>query len=340
MAEKWILIVDDEEAILAVLKNSLRKMGSDYHLVTASDGYQALEQLKLHSFDLVVTDYKMAGMNGLELLEAIHALQPSTRVILMTAYGSDALQAEARRKLAYSYLTKPFQIDDFRQVVKDALDDLAVSRPGILILSDERYRQVNSLLSQLRSDIAARCVFLTDSEGHFIARVGNVDDLPLEQIASLVGGSVASLLEAGRMIDGEADAINLAYREGKRKNLYVVNIGSQLLLIIVIDCNPYSTRLGSVWYYAQQVAVTLREKLGEAEFASPRQVFGDNLQGALESELDSLFEDSFSDSVDRLSETSEPRVPDSRLLSFQDAVESGLVEEKFARGSWTGNKKI
>jgi CheY-like chemotaxis protein len=288
--EKWVLIVDDEDAILSILQKSLNKLGAGYRVVTASDGYAALNQLQEHSFDLVVTDYKMAGMNGLELLEAIGQLQPAARVILMTAYGSDAIETEARRLQAYRYLAKPLEIDTFREVVKNALGQVAVSRPGILILSDERYRQVVQFISQLQSDIGARCIFLTDAEGHFIARIGDVGKLQLEQIATLVGGSVATLLEAGRMIDGDTDTINLSYREGKNDNLYVINIGQRLLLIIVIERGPYSSRLGSVWYYAQQTAQILREKLGEDEHAVPQQMFADDLGQQMDDEMDRLFD--------------------------------------------------
>lgn len=290
MNEKRILIVDDEPTILTVLKNGLKKLGSEYQVHTVSDGYAALDHLRDHPTDLVITDYKMAGMNGLELLETIRSLQPETQVILMTAYGHSTLETEARRLQAYRYLTKPLELDAFRLIVKEALGDIAISRPGILILSDERYRQVNQLLSNLQGDIGARCIFLTDGDGRFIARTGEMGGIALEQIASLVGGSVATLQEAGRIIDGETDTINLAYREGKKDNLYVINVGQQWLLIIVVENGPFSSRLGSVWYYAQQAAVTLRQKLGEAEYAVPQQVFGNGLAQSMETELDRLFD--------------------------------------------------
>lgn len=287
--EKWVLIVDDEESILSVLKNSLKKFGSAFHVETASSGALALEILAKQSIDLVVTDYRMEDINGLELIEAVHALQPDARVILMTAFGNSGLESEASRLQAFRYLTKPLEITTFREIVKEALDNFAISRPGILILSDERYRQVNGLLGQLQSDVGARCIFLTDGNGHFIARTGDVAGLPLEQIATLVGGGVASLLEMGRMLDGEADTINLCYREGKNENVYVLNIGSQFLLIIICERGPYSSRLGSVWYFAQQTTAELRKRLGEAEYASLPPLNGAAIQQALDEELDNLF---------------------------------------------------
>src|SRR5271157_3828860 len=134
MADKWILIVDDEDSILSILKNSLIKLGREYRVVTAPDGYTALDQLKQFHFDLVVTDYKMAGMNGLELLDRIHQAQPKVRVILMTAYGNSSVEAEASRLKAYRYLSKPLEIETFRQVVKEATGSAASTPPGVLVL--------------------------------------------------------------------------------------------------------------------------------------------------------------------------------------------------------------
>ena len=340
--EKWILIVDDEDAILSVLQKSLSKLGNEYHVVTAPDGYAALEELKKHSFDLVVTDYKMAGMNGMELLGRIREEQPDTRVILMTAYGSVSVEAEAKRLEVYRYLSKPLEIDTFRQIVKEAMEDAATSRPGLLILSDEGYREVVQLLNQLQGDIGARCIFLTDAEGHFIARVGLVKNLPLEQIATLVGSSVATLIEAGRVIDGDSDTINLAYREGKRENLYVVNIGRQLLLIFLIDRGPYNSRIGSIWYYAQRAARVLQEKLSEGQYTDPQKLFDNDLEEALDQQMDDLFDEpqnSVKTSAAAAQQQHTPEAPSTvsgsssqngKVLSFEEAIGAGLLNKKLS----------
>jgi two-component system, response regulator, stage 0 sporulation protein F len=358
--EKWVLIVDDEDAILAVLQKSLSKLGEDYRVVTAPDGFAALEELKNHSFDLVITDYKMAGMNGMELLGKIKEEQPATRVILMTAYGSVSVEAEAQRMDVYKYLVKPLEIDMFRQIVKEAMQDVGVNRPGILILSDERYREIVQVLNQLQADIGARSIFLTDGEGHFIARVGQVDKLPLEQLAALVGSSVVTLLEAGRIIDGDVDTINLAYREGKRENLYVVNIGHQLLLIFLIERGPYNSRIGSIWYYAQRAARVLQEKIDGVEYASPNDLLGNNLGEVMDDQFDQLFDAPLAPAA----KSSEPVInykaaglpadadngtpaktpagtapvkgspaanaPKASILSFEEAIGAGLLNKKLS----------
>lgn len=290
MAKKHVLIVDDEESIRTVLKNSLQKLGPDYQVTTVADGMAAITQLRRQFFDVVVTDYKMVGMDGLELLEAVNSIRPETRVILMTAYGSNALEARAKRLQAYRYLAKPLEITAFRQVIQEAVGDVAVNQPGLLILSDNRYREALSALTRLRDDVSARCIVLTDARGRVIARAGDLSGLNTEEMASLLGGGMATLQEVGRVLDDDPDAIHLAYRESKRECLYAINIGEQILLILIVDRQAYSSRIGSVWYYAQQSALALRATLGETDFATPPDLFMDEkVDEAFDLELDRLF---------------------------------------------------
>ncbi len=344
MAAKWILIVDDEDAILTVLRSSLKKLGADYNVVTASDGNQALALLGKRPFDLVVTDYRMAGMDGLELLGRIRALRPEARVVLMTGYGNRVLEAESKRLNAFRYLTKPLELDTFRQVVKEAVADLPTGGSTLLILSEERYRRVNDRLTQLQMEAGARCVLLTDSDGRFIARTSDVEDIPLEQVASLLGGCAASLLEAGRVIDGDEDTINMAYREGTRDCLYAVNVGHRLLLTILIARGPHSSRLGSVWFAARRAAVDLGEVFAQPEYANPDLIFGAGMKQAIDQELRSMLA---GQAADGQAVAGKPGLPAARpmgtlppnaileptrlesaapdLLGFDEAVKAGIV---------------
>ena len=290
MSEKQrILIVDDEVSVLTVLKGSLKKLGDSYEVDTAANGMKALAQLKERPYDVVVTDYQMDGMNGLELLDAVHAINPDTRVIMITAYGTGRLEMEARQREAYEYLTKPLEIQAFRQVVQDALDEMAISRPGILILSDKRFRHVMELMEELKMDVGARFLFLSDAGGRVLARIGEPDTLVLEEIVPLLGGGISTIIEVGRALDGNVNTINLTYREGDRENLFIVNIGQQILLTIVVEQAAYSSKLGSVWYYARKTAVALREAVGDIDFTSPPEMLlDDDVQQAFDDGLDDL----------------------------------------------------
>lgn len=288
MRSKQILIVDDEPAILAVLKGALRKTDANYQVTTAKDGFSALDQLQQKTFDLVVTDFNMAGMDGLELLETIRYQQPQAKMIMITAYGYDGLEDDVQQLDAFRYLTKPLEIDAFRQVVKEALADVSSKRPNLFILSDEQYNEVHKLLKQLQMDVGGRCTFLTSTNGNTIARIGDAGKIAVEEIASLLSGGLVSLGEAGRILDGAEESINLAYREGKNEYLYAINVGPRLLLTLIINRTVYSSKLGSVWYYAQQAAVNLNKTLNEAQYARPETVFDGPMEQAFDDEFDKL----------------------------------------------------
>ena len=74
MSAKRVLIVDDEEALLPLLQKKLTRLDPSYEVLTARDGFSALEQLKQQDFDLVITDFKMPEMDGLELLTSIRSV--------------------------------------------------------------------------------------------------------------------------------------------------------------------------------------------------------------------------------------------------------------------------
>lgn len=120
---KRILVVDDEVKLAFLLKQSLLGLGPEYEIDTANSGAEALKILERDPCDLVITDFRMRGMGGLELMRLIKTESPETLVILMTAYGSPEIVAEAKRLQAYRYITKPFPIEEFQQIVKEALVD-------------------------------------------------------------------------------------------------------------------------------------------------------------------------------------------------------------------------
>lgn len=128
MARKRVLVVDDEARLAFLLKQSLLSLGPDYDIQTANTGHDALSIMEREPCDLVITDYRMEGMGGLDLMKAIRSKRPATLVILMTAYGSDEVQAEAERLQAYRYITKPFPIEEFQRIVQEALNPSRLAR--------------------------------------------------------------------------------------------------------------------------------------------------------------------------------------------------------------------
>ena len=124
--KKRILVVDDEVKLAFLLKQSLLNLGPEFEIETANSGLEALKIMESNPCDLLITDFRMRGMGGLDLMRAIKSESPETLVILMTAYGSPEIVAEAKRLDVYRYITKPFPIEEFQQIVRDAF----VERPA------------------------------------------------------------------------------------------------------------------------------------------------------------------------------------------------------------------
>lgn len=105
-----ILVVDDEPTQLELVGGFLAKRGFEVSL--ASDGQEALKRFSRESFDLVLTDQKMPGLSGLELIEALRTQNPEVPVIVMTAYGTIETAVAAIKAGAADYLTKPLNLDE------------------------------------------------------------------------------------------------------------------------------------------------------------------------------------------------------------------------------------
>lgn len=126
---KKVLIVDDEEILTWIMSKTLSKDRKRYEVLVANDCSKALEIMKSTTIDLVITDIRMPGMSGLDLLEEIRVRHPDTKVIVMTAYGNPEVQKEANERGCLHYLEKPFKIEDLRNLILDAIK---VSKKGFV----------------------------------------------------------------------------------------------------------------------------------------------------------------------------------------------------------------
>ena len=138
-----ILIVDDEKNYLVVLEALLGPEG--YEIVTTDNAREALRSVRESDLDLVITDMKMPGMSGMELLEECKKIKPELPVIMMTAYGTIEMAVEAMKKQAYNYITKPFNNEELKLIIKKALENYRLTKENRRLseaLSD-RYKYGN-----------------------------------------------------------------------------------------------------------------------------------------------------------------------------------------------------
>jgi CheY-like chemotaxis protein len=111
--KRRILAVDDEQNVVLALYSALRKL-PNCQVVTAASGQQALQLCAQEPFDLLITDFMMPGMDGLELAKRIRERHPETAIIMITAYGDKALREQADSAAIQHILDKPFEVQQIR----------------------------------------------------------------------------------------------------------------------------------------------------------------------------------------------------------------------------------
>ncbi|NQU44906.1 sigma-54-dependent Fis family transcriptional regulator [bacterium] len=115
-----ILIIDDEIKMGKALRHVLQR--EDYSVEAVDDPFEGVKRLEVKSYDVLLCDLKMPGLNGLDLLEQARQIQPDLNVIMMTAYASAETAVESMKKGAYDYLIKPFAMDELKILIRRCLD--------------------------------------------------------------------------------------------------------------------------------------------------------------------------------------------------------------------------
>ncbi len=150
MARKSILVVDDEKSQREILEMILS--GEGYDVTTASSGEAAMKFVADRRFDLVLTDLKMTGMSGLDLLKELTNFDKSIIVILLTAHGSVDSAVDALRLGAFDYLQKPYDSDKLLDTVSRALNKLSTLDAEIVSASPEMDKVKKLILKVAKSN--------------------------------------------------------------------------------------------------------------------------------------------------------------------------------------------
>ena len=120
MATSRIMVIDDEKIVGDMAKLSLEQEG--YIVETFLNAEPALKRLQEEKFDVVVTDYKMKGIDGMEVLKTVKDLYPATQVIMITAFANLDAAIEALRREVHDFFPKPVKIKELKASIKRALE--------------------------------------------------------------------------------------------------------------------------------------------------------------------------------------------------------------------------
>lgn len=117
-----ILIIEDEQSIRNVLKNIISDENKSYQVDEAANGREGIEMIKSKDYDLVMTDIKMPGMDGMEVLEMIKMMKPETSVVMISGHGDIQTAVESIKKGAFDFISKPPDLNRLLSTVRNALD--------------------------------------------------------------------------------------------------------------------------------------------------------------------------------------------------------------------------
>jgi diguanylate cyclase (GGDEF)-like protein len=139
-APSRLLVIDDDEDVRLLLKDLLEE--ADYEVHSASCGEEALRMIRMSTYDIIVTDLRLTGMHGLEVIKEVKAIDAGIDVVVMTGYASVNSAVESMKAGAVDYITKPFNSDQIRMVVKKNLERREFQR---LAQEREFYKVLSSI---------------------------------------------------------------------------------------------------------------------------------------------------------------------------------------------------
>ena len=145
--EARLLVVDDEEIALRNLQHVMEKEG--YQVTATQSGAEAIRLMAGNRFDVVLTDLRMEGVDGMDVLKKSQELQPEAEVIFITGYATAESAVQALKHGAFYYIAKPFRLDDVRKVVYEALEKVRLRRENDALRREvESYRDGEGIVTQ------------------------------------------------------------------------------------------------------------------------------------------------------------------------------------------------
>lgn len=227
MARKSILVVDDEKSQREILEMILS--GEGYDITTASSGEAALKFVADRHFDLVLSDLKMTGMSGLDLLKELSAQDSSVMVILLTAHGTVDSAVDALRLGAFDYLQKPYDREKLLDTISRALKKLTMLDSEIVSVSPEMDRVKKLILKIAKSNSTVLIRGESGTGKELIARAIHQNSLRADEIFQAVNCAAINenLLES-ELFGHEKGSFTGAI--GEKKGLFEVADGGTLFL--------------------------------------------------------------------------------------------------------------
>lgn len=273
---KRILVVDDYFEMLSFLRSMLELSNQEYRVVGVPSAEEGMLELQQKPYDLLITDLRLPGISGFDLVRRARRLYAHMPVIMITAYTSDQGQQEAADLGIFRYFRKPLDTDELLAAVHTALYGAvplpAAATPEAKGLSPAPASDAASRLARrlalLRADTSAAQVVLTRMDGEIVHDTGGSLSQEMPRLAATIAGIMSSGYELARQL-GSDEPFTMQYQAGQSVDVYSANVGADYLLSIFLGANARRGRIGTVWVFAQRAAHDLLLLLPSLTVAPP-----------------------------------------------------------------------
>jgi CheY-like chemotaxis protein len=252
MAALSVLLVDDQRDIVRLLHSSLQTLGHELDIIDAPSGEEALLEASLRKIDLLVADYLLPGISGVELMHKIRLRNPGLKVIFITGMTSRKARNEMLSAGAVAMFDKPIPLADFLDAVERSLGLVrTIFPPESSKEADQHGQTLAELLGGLRQAIQADAVFLISDRGRVLARAGDLYDSSMEvSLLSALMAIFSAGLKVSRFIHQEA-----------LENYHVFRSEDHDLILIPVDASHALMLAGKDVASAERILSTVQEML-------------------------------------------------------------------------------
>lgn len=268
MASRRILIVEDQRDIMRAIRVGLETLGRGFIVVEVPSGEEAFLEIRRGGVDLLITDVRLPGMSGLDVVKRLRQNNDKAQAIVIS--GQPQYEAEAK-KLGATFFNKPLQLDTFLNAVLTALGEkdapTAAQQPEEPGIADR--------LSTLRRDLGANAVCLVDLDGKVVVRAGDVMRLDLDPVLTHLMTAFSAAMKVCRLLGGFIPS-NVHFFDGDDFDVYAANVGQFFALVIIFDGDRGAGQMGPVMRYGRQCADDLLNSLvmmGVTEEPAPPPLF-------------------------------------------------------------------
>lgn len=226
MTTPCVLLVDDQRDIVRLLHSTLQTLGHELELVDAPSGEEALLEASRRKVDLLVADYRLPGISGVELMRKIKARNPELKTIFISGMTERKAREEMLGAGAAAIFDKPIPLADFLDAVERSLGLVRTIFPPESSRETEAHRQsLSELLAGFRQKIKADAVFLINDRGRVLARAGDLHDSSME----------VSMLSAMMAIYSTSLKVSRFIHQDTPDNFHIFRGGDHDLILIPVD---------------------------------------------------------------------------------------------------------